>query len=259
MSRPASSSPTGSVTLVPRPTQGRVFTAERRVRLGDVDTSGCLRLDACARYLQDVARDDAADSAIENPLGWVVRRTVVHVVRPPAFQELVRLETWCSGVGSRWAERRTTIVGEHGGLVEAASVWVHLDLETGRPLRLGPSFHERYAASAGGRSADARLRHDPEVPPGADVRHWAWRATDFDVLGHVNNAACGAVVEEGVAAGSDGADRAGLLAELEYRDPALPGCPATLATTTEGDAARIWLLAGERLCFTARVWREPAR
>jgi len=247
--------------MVPRPASGRVFHAERRVRLGDVSMAGRLRVDACARYLQDVARDDSADSGIENPMGWVVRRTALHVVRPPEFQELVRLETWCSGVGSRWAERRTTITGEHGGLVEALAVWVHIDPASGRPMRLGPGFDALYAESAQGRKADARLHHDPVVPDRAERRPWVWRATDFDVLAHVNNAAYGALVEEALAAhvpdGHSGR-RAPISVEMEYRDPALPGSAATLAVAPDGTegadgAFSLWLLADDRTCFTARV------
>ena len=91
--------------LVPRPTRGRVVTAERRVRLGDVDPTGRARLDALARYLQDVARDDSSSTDLENALGWVVRRTLIEVRSAPRLEEWLELATWCSGFGGRWAER----------------------------------------------------------------------------------------------------------------------------------------------------------
>jgi len=43
--------------LIPRPAQGRTFTSRRRVRLSDLDGRGRVRLDALARFLQDVAID----------------------------------------------------------------------------------------------------------------------------------------------------------------------------------------------------------
>ena len=46
---------------VSEPERGRVFAVGRRVRLGDVSPKGRLRLDATARYLQDIANDDAVD------------------------------------------------------------------------------------------------------------------------------------------------------------------------------------------------------
>ncbi len=44
------------------PPQGRIFTAARSVRLGDVTPRGRLRLDATVRYLQDVSHDDTEDA-----------------------------------------------------------------------------------------------------------------------------------------------------------------------------------------------------
>jgi acyl-ACP thioesterase len=227
------------------------------VRLGDVTVSGRVRVDAIARYLQDIARDDSADSGLPNPMAWVVRRTLIEVRQAPVFQERVELATWCSGVGARWAERRTTVAGEHGGLVETATIWVHVDPDSGRPARLGPEFAALYGDTAAGRKVDARLAHPAEVPPGAVVRPWLWRATDFDVLAHVNNAAYAATVEEALAADTVGpATIDGCRVELEYRDPALLGSVATWALAPSDDGLGVWVLADDRLAFTARLDRD---
>ena len=98
--------------LVPLPPSGRVFRAGRRVRLADADPSGRLRLDSCARYLQDIGNDDTADSGIDDvALTWVVRRAVIDVLRPPRWREWLDLATWCGGLGGRWAERRVEMRG----------------------------------------------------------------------------------------------------------------------------------------------------
>jgi hypothetical protein len=94
--------------LLPLPAAGRTFSAGRTVRLGDVDPAGELRLDAIARYLQDVASDDAIDAGLSNALGWVVRRTMIRIDRPLTVGEPLSLVTFCSGTGRSWAERRTT-------------------------------------------------------------------------------------------------------------------------------------------------------
>ena len=92
--------------LLPLPPRGRRYRAHRTVRLADVDPAGELRLDAIARYLQDVASDDALDAGLPNPFGWIVRRTLIRVDHAARLGERVDLTTYCTGSGRSWAERR---------------------------------------------------------------------------------------------------------------------------------------------------------
>src|SRR3954454_20918311 len=96
----------------------RRYTASRPVRLSDVTPKGRMRLDAAARYLQDVANDDAVDAIGEDAASWVVRRTTLRVERFPVFREEVVLTTWASGIGGRWAERSTSVVGSSEARIE---------------------------------------------------------------------------------------------------------------------------------------------
>ncbi|HEX4978861.1 MAG TPA: acyl-ACP thioesterase domain-containing protein [Acidimicrobiales bacterium] len=229
--------------LVPMPENGRRFSATREVRLADASRNGRLRLDAVARYLQDVANDDARDAlGAGDAAPWVVRRTVVDVSSWPRFQEQLVLTTFCGGTGPRWAERRTTLAGRDGGLVEAASLWVHIDMTTGRPAPLPASFIEHFGGACGGRRVSGRLAHPPP-PPSAERRPWMLRRTDFDVMGHLNNAAYWAVVEE-VLVGP-----APSRFELEYRTPIEPGDEVELLV---GDGA-VWLAGPAGVYASARV------
>ena len=74
------------------------------------------RLEAVARWLQDVAYADVLDAGLQDGL-WVVRRMRVEVTRLPALGERVRLRTWCSAVGQRTAERRTTVEGDRDAAI----------------------------------------------------------------------------------------------------------------------------------------------
>jgi acyl-ACP thioesterase len=202
--------------LVPLPDRGRRFTRSRRVRLGDVTVGGRLRLDALARYVQDVSNDDTVDAALVDDMAWVVRRTVIDVRVPAGLREELTLTTFCGGVGGRWAERRVRVAGEHGASIDVASLWVHLDPATGRPKPLPAQFHELYAEAAGGRTVRARL-HVPDPPAeGVEWRPWQQRVTDLDVLGHVNNAVAWAVVEEELAARGGLTRRLPVRAEVEH-------------------------------------------
>ena len=105
--------------------------------------------------------------------------------------------------------------GEQGGAIEAATTWVHFDAASGRPSRIPAGFDEIYGEAAGGRKVKARLDH-PDPPDGElDGFAWPLRFTDFDVLGHVNNAACWQIVEEALSSRRD--LRAPLVAEVQHR------------------------------------------
>jgi acyl-ACP thioesterase len=214
---PKLESEAGPRPLVPRPGSGRVFVGKRRVRLSDAGPGGRLRLDAVARYLQDVAGDDVLETKWGSPDHfWLVRRTVIQQLRPISIEELVELTTWSSGTASSSASRRTTARGERGGLIEAESVWVHLSREL-RPERFGGNFFDVYGPSASGRRTSARLQL-ADLPAAAERTSWPLRRVDLDVLGHVNNAAYWEAVEEaGVKTGFDLA--APLEAILEFRRP----------------------------------------
>jgi acyl-ACP thioesterase len=202
---------------VPFPSAGRTLTAARRVRLSDADARGRLRLDAVARYLQDVATDDVIETNWGSPDHfWLVRRTLVRVIRPISLEEVVELTTWASGAGSSSASRRTTLAGDRGGLIEAESIWVHLGREL-RPERFGGDFYEVYGPSTNGRKITPRLEL-PDPPATAECSSWTLRFCDLDVLGHLNNAAYWEAIEE--AAARNGVSLAhSLEAVLEFRQP----------------------------------------
>jgi acyl-ACP thioesterase len=182
---------------LPRPDKGRLYTHDRQVRLSDAGADGVLRLDGVARYLQDVAADDWAESGLDQSERWVVRRTSMRVAdggRWPELGERVTLVTWCAGTGPAWAERRTDLEVNGSVVVQAVALWVLLD-SSGRPLRIGQAFQEVYGQSAGGRRVSGRITAVP-VPDRAKSRPWPIRRADLDVVGHVNNAAVWAAVTE---------------------------------------------------------------
>jgi acyl-ACP thioesterase len=236
--------------LVSRPSSGRVFEGARRVRLADVSPAGRLRLDATARFLQDLSADDTADAALPDAEAWVVRKTIIEVAAFPRYLEPLELATWCSGTGSHWAERRISIAGERGGAIEAATTWVHIDLDSGRPTRIPAGFDDVYGEAHGGRRVKARLDH-PDPPHGEGAGFdWPLRFTDFDVLGHVNNAACWQIVEQALSARKD--LRAPLRAEVQHRT-AIERDAEVRVQVQDADDLTLWALTGASIAVTARV------
>ena len=219
--------------LVEPPRSGRVFERAIRPGIADAVGGGRVRLDAIARWLQDVAYFDLVDAGFEQRGAWIVRRARLRIDAFPRFEDELIVRTFCSGLGRFSAERRTTVSGGSAA-VEAVALWVWLD-ESGRPARFPERFVELYGESAAGRSAPVRLRH-PGPPDGCARRPLSFRVTDVDVAGHVNNSHYWAPIEEELAGG----EPQRLDAEIEYRDSGQPG---ELEVLSDGEAR--WIADGD--------------
>ncbi|EUA86143.1 acyl-ACP thioesterase family protein [Mycobacterium ulcerans str. Harvey] len=70
-----------------------VFDREWPLRVGDINRTGRLRLDAACRHIQDIGQDQLREMGFEetHPL-WIVRRTMVDLIRPSNSRT-------CCGVG----------------------------------------------------------------------------------------------------------------------------------------------------------------
>lgn len=207
------------------------------MRLGDAGTDSRLRVDGLARFLQDVASDDSADSGVSSDDIWVARRTAWrHVTGAPwpLIGDRVTLTTWCGGIGAAWAERRTDVEVAGVTSLEAASLWVPIGPE-GRPRRIRPEFVDLYGSAAGGRRVAGRVASSP-VDPAARRRRWEVRRSDLDVIGHVNNAAVWCAVAEV-------APSAVRSASLTHHGALEFGEDVVLATS----ALSLWLCVGEEV------------
>jgi len=243
--------------LVPEPPTGRVFRSRRTIRLADVAVDGRLRLDAMARYMQDIASDDVVDAGAEDELlTWVVRRTVIDVEQQFSLDRTVNLATWASGSGSHCAARRTSITGDAGGHAEAESIWVLLDRVTSRPARLPGAFDDLYGASGLGRKVSAKLELLTVPADGAMRVRWPIRVSDLDTLGHANNAVYWAGIESALATSRDGGAMGGRVrGVLEYRRPLDLASDLELAIARDRQETAVWFIDGGETAACAVIRR----
>jgi acyl-ACP thioesterase len=231
--------PEPSREILPRANGVRAFAGPAFAGIADCAPSGRVRLDALARWLQDIAYLDVLDAGLESVAVWVVRRTRIRVNRWPRFAERFELTTFCSGIGRMWAERRTDVrrPGADAPDVEAVSLWVHLDPERRLPFPLTEAEVSAYSGTESPRRVTARLRHPLPPASGAVGSAWTFRATESDVADHVNNAAYWQPLEEELLL--RGSEPGPVDIELEYRAPAQPGVKRWLA---DGDVR--WIVGG---------------
>lgn len=234
--------------IVALPESGRIYSAPARAGLADVAPSGRVRLDALARWIQDVSFCDMEAAGLAEIAVWVIRKMRICVSRFPRFGETFELKTFCSGFGRMWAERRVSIVPEGGGeaAVESVTLWVHLDPQTMRPFPLTPPEITTFREAARGRRVTARLRQRP--PDGiVDGRPWHFRHTDCDLAAHVNNSAYLQPLEEEFLAA--GLEPEHLDVEIEFRSPAQPGEKMVLA-----EGSRRWIVDGGETHASIAIW-----
>ena len=120
-----------------------------------MDATGRLRLDAVARFIQDIAIDDVQETGWELPDHlWSVRSIVVDVIEPFRGRHRGRVDDLVQRC--RGDRGRAALVGERrrGGRIEVDSVWIHLDSEQ-RPARI-ENFGV-YGDAAAGRHVSTRL------------------------------------------------------------------------------------------------------
>ena len=232
-----------------RPGRGRIIKIRRHVGLGDVRPDATFRLDALARSLQDAADADAATGHVDDMGAWLLRKLTVRLHHTPRLRAELDVATWCSGVGPSWAERRTDVHVGDRLVIETAAVWVHVDPTSGAPSRLPHGFAAIWGTSAGDRRVSARLTH--QLPPARASRaQWPLRATDADVVGHVNNAAYWAPVEEELARRGRPRVRT---AEIEFRAGLDPSDEVEMLTAEHEAGFAVWLCVGSTVRASALV------
>jgi acyl-ACP thioesterase len=175
-----------------------VFDREWPLRVADIDREGRLRFDAATRHIQDVGQDHLRELGFEDthPL-WIVRRTMVDLIRPIEFQDMLRLRRWCSGTSNRWCEMRVRLDGRKGGLLESEAFWININRETQMPSRIADDFLEGLQRTT---TVD-RLRWKAYLTAGgredaSQIREYPVRVTDIDLFDHMNNSVYWSVIED---------------------------------------------------------------
>ena len=175
-----------------------VFDLEWPLRVGDIDRTGRLRFDAAARHIQDIGSDHLRELGFEetHPL-WIVRRTMIDLIKPIEFQDLLRMRRWCSGTSNRWCEMRVRIDGRKGGLMESEAFWININRETQGPARISDDFLSGLRRT----TDEARLRWKSYLKAGsredaAEIREYPVRVSDIDLFDHMNNSVYWTVIED---------------------------------------------------------------
>lgn len=170
-----------------------VFSKEYEIHYFEIDKFKEATPVSLLHYFEDAAisHTEAAghgiDSLKADKVGWVLNRWFLKSDQYPLLGQKVTVETWPSKFERFYATREFRIRDLAGHiLARASSLWVFINLEKKRPLRIPAQFNEDY------RVQDVKALEEPfgdipEMGTAESERLFSVRRSDIDTNGHVNN------------------------------------------------------------------------
>lgn len=129
------------------------YTQNFRIGSFDSDFSGKVKMTSICNYLQEIAGMHAEalnwgiDDLRKQNLSWVLSRLKIKVFNYPKCKNVLRIETWPTGIEGLFGNREFKIFNKKGELMMiASSCWLIINFETKRPVRphniIGSSYSE---------------------------------------------------------------------------------------------------------------------
>ncbi|TGY96012.1 acyl-[acyl-carrier-protein] thioesterase [Petralouisia muris] len=128
-----------------------MYSFDSRVRYSEVDSKGYIKMNSILDYFQDCSSFQAEEVEVgldymaEKHMAWVLTCWQVEFKRCPSFGEKITVSTWPYDFKGFFGYRNYTLKGEGEELLACAnSVWVLLDLESGKPVRVLQEMADAY-------------------------------------------------------------------------------------------------------------------
>ncbi len=165
-----------------------------RIGLFDIDYRFKLRVEAVARFFQEIAVHHSTgigagpEVLLKKGLVWFLSRLEIEFFRYPTLGDEIRIVTWSRGFKGYKGYREYLIESSQGEVARGSGVWLFFDFMRKRITKVPPEISERYEIEEE-RWFDKEIddwtfggRIEPEKEMEISLRH-----SDFDVNGHVNN------------------------------------------------------------------------
>jgi acyl-ACP thioesterase len=164
-----------------------------RIRYSECDENGYLGYGALINYLQDCCTFQSEDLKIGLPylrahhLGWFITDWDLKITRMPKMGDVITIATWPYRFRGFLGFRNFTVKDRQGEiLVEADSLWILMDLENRRPMRLPEDMLEAFLLSEPLGSNEKRSKLHPAEDK-EDTRSYIVSQAYLDSNHHMNN------------------------------------------------------------------------
>jgi medium-chain acyl-[acyl-carrier-protein] hydrolase len=144
-------------------------------------------------YFEDIALIQSADCGIgidylnENKLAWVLYKWDIKIKKYPLYKQRVKVRTWAYSFVKFYAYRQFEVIDENGEtIVTANSVWLLVNTEKKRPVKINERMYEGYGADKN--SADSfKIEKINSLSKIDSEKEFTVRYSDIDTNRHVNN------------------------------------------------------------------------
>ncbi len=172
-----------------------MYQFSSRVRYSEVNSEKILTLPALLDYLQDCCTFQSEELGVgvdylaDYHAAWVLSSWQIRICRYPEFGEQITVSTWAYDFKGFYGYRSFKVEGEDGELLAYAnSLWVFMDTDTMRPMRINQKMIDVYlpqmAEIIGTDWGDRKLQVPEGGTAGEPIRV---QRCHIDTNHHVNN------------------------------------------------------------------------
>lgn len=120
-----------------------MYSFKSRVRYSEINDTGKISIPSIVDYLQDCSTFHSEDIELgikylkQEKKAWIISSWQIQILEYPVLGQEIKINTWAYDFKSFYGYRNFTITDKNDKiLVQANSIWVFLDLEAGRPVKL---------------------------------------------------------------------------------------------------------------------------
>ena len=127
------------------------FSFDSRIRYSEVDADCRLTLTGLTNYFQDCSvfhsesHDLSVDYLAENHIAWVLSSWQICIEKMPRLNDQVKVSTWAYDMKAFYGYRNFKLEDAQGNMLAYAnSVWVLVDTQSGRPVKIPQIMPDSY-------------------------------------------------------------------------------------------------------------------
>ena len=132
-----------------------MFTARRKVRYSECGGDGTLTIPAIVNHFQDTSTEHSESLGVGVDYmksinrAWLLASWQICICRKPRVGEDIDVQTWPTGFNGIYGDRNFVMRTPDGEvLAYANSIWLYLNTENGRPIRVEREVADKYEDEA---------------------------------------------------------------------------------------------------------------